>query len=427
MAKITWGLLSPQKIESTRRTRTLGVAAAVREFNDLAVPGLGGVWFGKQVLLATLGVQLAQRLELNITIANAVEALACGLTLQKIKDGDQLQDARLRGSTKLRGKTDFSFKVVSKTGFYVTQPMRMATVQTLPALGLVRSEASRFNAFTITEAGESLTEAAIERKHFKALSQWVAGVNGVDVQKLRETLSPLSPLPDEAKSILLSQIRQGSPQEDAVSKTRRKAALAWVESLRQGAKPYEDWTKKPPELDDAHWNDLQVGALFFATRDAAINVLNAVESHIANLSIERTLCLTNPIPPQIVDQIVKLRDRAQAYTALGNAQQDAKEFCSECLQNDNALVLAKLVGRDGRVLQLRNGHTVPGPSFIRKSEILPDDKPNAASGIEATPPTSFWPTGTSHRVRNLFRLNADLHGDISRWINNHTADNGDDE
>lgn len=424
MAKITWGLLAPEKIESTRRTRTLGVAAAVREFNDLAVPGLGGVWFGKQVLLATLGVQLAKRPDLNITTANAVEALACGLTLQKIKDGDPLQDARLRGSTKLRGKTDFSFKVVSKTGFYVTQPMRMATVQTLPALGLVTSEGSRFNAFSITDAGESLVEAAIGKKIFKFLSQWVVGANGVFGHELREALSPLSPLPDEAKSILFSQIRQGSPQENTDSKSRRKAALAWVESLRQGAGHYEDWTKKPPELDDAHWNDLQVGALFFSTRDAAINVLNAVESHIANLSTARTLCLTNPIPQQIVDQIVELRDRAQAYTALGHAQQDAKEFCSECLQSDDASVLSKLVGRDGRVLQLRNGHAVPGPSF---SEAAPDDETNVTAGIEVTPPSSFWPTGTSHRVRNLFRLNADLHGDLSQWMNNDTADKGDGE
>jgi hypothetical protein len=425
---MTWGLLAPEKVESKRRTRTIGVAAAVREFNDLAVPGLGGVWFGKQVMLATLGVQLAeQTAKKQITVANAVEALACGLALQEIKDGGQLQDARLRGSTKLRGKTDFSFKVVSKTGFYVTQPMRMATVQTLPALGLVTSEASRFNAFSIADAGESLIEAAIERKHFKTLSQWVAEVNGVDVQKLRETLSPLTPLPDKAKSILLSQIQQGSPQEDTASKTRRKAALAWVESIRQGAGPYEDWSNKPPELDDAHWNDLQVGALFFATRDAAINVLNAVESHIANLSTERTLCLINPIPPQIVDQIVELRRRAQAYTALGHAQQNAKEFCSECLQNDNAHVLSKLVGRDGRVLQLRNGQAVPGPSFGGKSEAAPTGEPNVAAEIEVTPPTSFWPTGTSHRVKNLFRLNADLHGDLSQWMNSDTADKGDDE
>ena len=53
---VAWGLLRPETIASERRTRTLDLGAAVRTFNDLAIPGLGGVWFGKQLLLATLGV-----------------------------------------------------------------------------------------------------------------------------------------------------------------------------------------------------------------------------------------------------------------------------------------------------------------------------------------------------------------------------------
>ena len=46
---VTWGLLGPESIAIERRTRTLNLGACVRTFNDLAVPGLGGVWFGKQL------------------------------------------------------------------------------------------------------------------------------------------------------------------------------------------------------------------------------------------------------------------------------------------------------------------------------------------------------------------------------------------
>ena len=55
-----WGLLGPETLPSLRRTRGLGIAASVRRFNDLAVPGLGGVWFGKQIFLALLGVAVAE-------------------------------------------------------------------------------------------------------------------------------------------------------------------------------------------------------------------------------------------------------------------------------------------------------------------------------------------------------------------------------
>ncbi|WP_304009000.1 hypothetical protein [Desulfovibrio piger] len=32
----------------------------MRRFNNLAVPGLGGVWFGKQIFLDLLGVAVAE-------------------------------------------------------------------------------------------------------------------------------------------------------------------------------------------------------------------------------------------------------------------------------------------------------------------------------------------------------------------------------
>ena len=76
----TWGLLGPEFLPNTRRTRTLGLGASVRAFNDLAVPGLGGVWYGKQLLLAVLGVAVAEDARnrgakvQNIEVANAIES-----------------------------------------------------------------------------------------------------------------------------------------------------------------------------------------------------------------------------------------------------------------------------------------------------------------------------------------------------------------
>ena len=56
----TWGILGGESLPNTRRTRTLGLSGAVRDFNERAVPGLGGVWYAKQILLATLGVAVAE-------------------------------------------------------------------------------------------------------------------------------------------------------------------------------------------------------------------------------------------------------------------------------------------------------------------------------------------------------------------------------
>jgi len=148
-----WGLLGPEFLPSMRRTRTLGLGASVRHFNDLAVPGIGGVWYGKQLFLSTLGVIVAEQARAqganiqNIEVANAIEALACWIAF---KNNDWTRDSRLRGSTKLRGRDqdDFKFARAKQRNFYVTQPMRMATVQALYALGLVESKSLRFNAFS---------------------------------------------------------------------------------------------------------------------------------------------------------------------------------------------------------------------------------------------------------------------------------------
>ena len=158
-----WGLLGPETLNNERRTRTLDLGSAVRSFNDLAVPGLGGVWFGKQLLLAILGVCAAEQARdvglgvRNIETANAIEALACWLALSK---NDWQTDARLRGLRKMRDKDDLTFATMRKASFYVTQPMRMSTVQPLPALGLADAGAERFNLFRCANVGKEFIEVS---------------------------------------------------------------------------------------------------------------------------------------------------------------------------------------------------------------------------------------------------------------------------
>lgn len=47
---MVWGMLAPDTIVSQRRQQNLGLAAAVRHFNDRAVPGIGGMWFSLSIL-----------------------------------------------------------------------------------------------------------------------------------------------------------------------------------------------------------------------------------------------------------------------------------------------------------------------------------------------------------------------------------------
>ena len=186
-----WGILGPGQAVSNRRVRTLDLAAATRDFNERAVPGLGGVWFGRQIYLAALGVCVAREASRAgskaspITVANAIEALACCLTLQDGAPDRKFESLgeRVRGRDKLQGKTleDMVFATVISTNFYVSQPMRMASVNALPALGLVRTKGSRFNSFHCSESGEAFIKAMIDgarpyrRDAIACLVDWVLG------------------------------------------------------------------------------------------------------------------------------------------------------------------------------------------------------------------------------------------------------------
>jgi hypothetical protein len=427
-----WGLLGPETVMSQRRTRTLGLGAAVRSFNDLAVPGLGGAWFAKQLYLSILGVAVAEKARSygmrvqNIEVTNAVEALACWLALQA---NGWAPDPRLRGARKMRQSTDLSFAHVRRRNFYVTQPMRQATVQPLRALGLAESSGERFNAFCSTSAGKDFIDTAgadfapyFSRTVLEHVVRWVTG-DHEKVYSLTEALSPLEPMSLRAREIVRERLAQGP----AFEATRREAAMRWVADLREKAPELVEWHAKPLMLDESHWQDLHAGALFFETRDAAIGVLDHVEAHIGNQGDEQRLSLKAPLPDTISQQIAVVR--ASAKTFLENQHDPspgkmASAFCGECTNADEAILLAMLVARcEGSGLQQRSsGDIVPGVAFhgaqIPQETARSPEDDGAETEVEQTIPL---PDHISNRVRNLFLLHLDLRDELREWLGKPTA------
>lgn len=420
-----WGLLGPEFLPDLRRTRTLGLGATVRLFNDLAVPGLGGVWFGKQLLLAMLGVKVAEEARAqgvkvqNIEVANAIEALACWLSFRENK---WTKDSRLRGRTKLNDKDkdeDFSFSRARQRNFYVTQPMRMATVQALPALGLVDTDGTRFNAFRCSDAGTAFVEKACcdFRPHNKTvinhLLQWVLEKKDIrHTPPLQGALSPLLGLPQESRVILRERLIQGG-KESSEDKRRRNSAYAWVERIRQNQEG-NNWDIKPDCINVQHWNDLLAGKKLFKTRDAAFAVLDALETHIGNQSMAQSYSLDEEMQETLQPLIEALKKTAHAFLETKHDETNANVFCRECVQQDAKAILRSLVNRDGHVLRLVDNVVKPGPAF--RGTVLThieedqdrEETPNAIISL---------PEGISYRMRNLYLLNLDLHGELEQHLN----------
>lgn len=414
-----WGLLGPDRLPVRRRVRGLRPGSVVRYFNEQAVPGLGGIWFGKQVLLAMLGVVVAEKAReqganvRNIEVANAIEALACWLSF----DGNGWkQDRRLRGRIKLQGvESDLPFSRARQRGFYVTQPMRMSAVQTLPALGLT-NDSARFNAFEPSEDGRRFVELACEKsKPFNKsvvdhLAKWVnpgGETIAVNTPALKNALSPLKELPPEAIRILCDRLKRNE---------RRCAALAWVEKMGVSrAQPSGNWESRPEEItDEQHWSDLKAGARFLAVRDAAIDVLNAVESSMGNTADKQQFCLDERVSVAVVEPLInELRLKASEYLELGHEQEEASKFCKECNKGSDCHVIESLVDRDEVVLRRQGRLILPGAAFTGSIKTSADDA-DEDNGPDQS--SLALPPNISSRVGNLYLLNLDLQGLLGGWL-----------
>lgn len=416
---IKWGLLGPEALPPLRRLRTLGLGATVRYFNDRAVPGLGGVWFGKQIVLSLLGVYLAERCGRGkLEVANAIEALGCWLAIHRLRAG---QDLRLRGNRKLAnvGEADLRYGNVRRAGFYVSQPMRMATVQALPAFGLVEAGSTRFNAYTCTRAGADLVEAHVAgyRPSKSALATvltgWIQGDESIRVtDTLCRALAPTEPLPAEAIGLLSERLQRGGDAEAPEDTGRRRDLLAWAEAHRVGAVGDLNWHERPRAISStSHWHDLEAGARFFIARDTALELLTLLEGLMPAdgvLRVDATLCA------QAGAALASLRRAAQSFLELGHPEALATSFCRECLAPGDAEVLRTLVARDGLVLRLRGEDIVRGSAFAARPATASTESP-AAEG-EVIAPVPAWPPGISYRVVNLYRLNQDLHGELEKSL-----------
>jgi hypothetical protein len=202
----------------------------------------------------------------------------------------------------------------------------------------------------------------------------------------------------------------------------RKNALNWLERLRKSKSTGEEieWSQRPTEIDSQHWANLHLGALFFQTRETALELLDQFEELVGNTT-KQEFRLTDNVPNHLVRKCDELRklsskirrlqgDQADKTDAAGDkatSLQLAVNFCQECESQDNASLLRNLVSRDGRGLCLRGDKIVPGPAFQGlRSHDLSVDETEMVDHPKLKRMT--WPPGLSRRIRALYSFNFDL-------------------
>jgi hypothetical protein len=408
---ITWGTLAPEEIVSVRRQQDLELGAAVRYFNDRAVPEIGGMWFPMPLLWSVAAIAVAERTGTNpLTVANAVEAR---MMLGVISSGAK-RDPRLRGTQKLSAIDDMSFAALSKRGVYVVQPLRMGMIQPLVSLGFATG--GRYGALRLGTHGTRMMALGPMPEFAKVLERWVRAAPTQSVRGMGEVatkLSPLAPVASEVNALIRARIFDGGD----CNALRRRA----LRTLRIG--PTADMLDQddcPDEIDPAHWRDMRAGAAFIDLRDAALETLWRAEGFV----VERREAGGEDSTPAEVgkaakDQLAILRSLAgKVRPRIVEAREKTSiVFAKECAEAEDAALMAMLVKRDGSALRLIDGAIVPGPAARDAGDT--EEQENAEETTAESP--AFAPQ--LHRLYNLHCLAHELNGEPNPHIEQEETTN----
>lgn len=341
---VQWGTFAPDSAPSYRRLQTLGLTVAIRHYNDRSVPGLGGLSFGMPIAWSLLGVWLAEEIGNQVRPLSCANAIEAAIMVQALKEGRK----RARGHRKLAGVSDTSFKALSARGAYVTQPYRMGTVEPLLRLGLVVGTSQRFNMYRLAPSGERILQSLKGEQN--KLRAWATGSKLTRLARL----APDVPLPTGSAKLLERQLR------DYGDAHRRRALLDLSdEVLRQ---TNMESTEPPAGIEQPHWNDIRSGVALIQLRDAALDVIAAIEKRLTS---SRQAGLTVHQAAQAASSSLELTAvRASTMLARDDTSpgQLAHEFARAC-RSPAEDTIAELAQRDGTVIRLLpNGQVGLGPA-----------------------------------------------------------------
>lgn len=380
----TWGVLQPDDIPSARRLQSLGLTRAIRRFNEKAVPGMGGLWFAMPLIWSMLGVTVARKLERRpIEAANAVEAMAMKLALD---DGDPQAHPRVRGRRNLP-RVGWAFDALRRPGAYVTQPFRQTCTQPLFTLGLVEGTPARFNSFRLAPDGERIIEPLAAVRY--EIEKWVGGVR--HDRNALSAIVPTASLPTAVRAELTRRIYGHGAEAERRKAIRDVGGRLTSEGVLDAT---------PEGIAHDHLIDLRGGIATVRLREAALQVLGAVEDRIAKRRDDGLTAVIAPAEAALDGEI-----RARIAACIAEAERAAPRieaarepeslaFLRDCRTSQG--LLQRLAKRDGVVIVLRDDVLAPGPAF--GADAVTEDNPAATvSGVPELP-----------RIANLLALTDDL-------------------
>lgn len=420
-ASAYWFSPLPSELSASRVSLDFGLRAADLFFRELVVPGLGRLWFVRQLSWPLAALALHEELQRRggsppkpTAICHGVEALACRLEYEA-NSSREARSRRILGSRAFDredGEQPWTFRRLRQASNYVRNTHRQAAARAIRAEGgLGFALGSRFDLLELEPIGHDLARAFLDQSVGQGgtkLRQWLIGwLRGekeipASHESFRRALSPEHATAEECSCVSSRLLRTADP---ASTKRQRLAAALG----RAAAMPDIENTVVVRLEKSGHGGQAaeilaarSFGAVLDRVRDLVANATHVVEP--ARVGVKIVAMATDR---RIGSSLKSLRSAVDGYakraSAAGVNEPTSLAFVKEVLGADDVDLIKLAAARAGGMLGLADGCVVRGPLFgkIGGSE---DD-----SGLEDSA-ASIEPdrTGRTFRMANLHALLRDV-------------------
>lgn len=365
----TWYAAAPSEGRSERRSLDLGLRPALRHFTDLVVPGVGRIWFVRQLSWAVAGLKLSTepggngRRHSASSCALGIEALACKLAYENGAQLGRVIGKRAFARDEANPETR-SFQALIRREHYVVNSYRARTVRALTSTGsggrpagLGLAHGPRFSGMVLTPAGDELACAFLDfhagrsnvREH---LLRWIGG-GAIPARSpgLCRALHPQTPSAAERKLVAHRLVHVDTPD------ARKRAALARL-LVRHPELPSVSGIVSALRRGDAerrrHADEIDLAFAFGAMLEKAQRLIGAV-----TVAMERSVSVDAAVLARraaVRDGLAALRQAALEYARLeladpsrGHATAHGFAQRVEALADPGLLLF--LASRDGKVVR----------------------------------------------------------------------------
>ena len=370
----------------------------MRHYQELVVPGIGGVGFVRQLSWAVAGLYLAPRVGRSpIEVANAIEALGCKLEYHYGKrdhhgkrDCQWVRGVRAFGRHDRKDGIKWLYKKLRQGSHYVQAPYRMSTTRALPehtGLGLTDNSGS-FRNLQLNERGEKLASAFLLRegsyagKGRRSLKTWLSEkwIGGEDITSdprpatLLPLLSPCRPSQIEKKIVrnrLYAKVSDNHPSVSGDGNRRQRLLelfknIGDIEDMSDIQGSILEPLSSGDSASQQHAKEIDTALKLELMRDRAIDLLSEVAGALGTRTAQTSradLCGRD----NIKTALGKFRDGCRAFQeSVDTSKQlhcDAQEFAAIGKEKEEADIIDKLVMRDGRILTGADDYVTGGPAF----------------------------------------------------------------